>query len=232
MKKIDPDRLTNAKKAAGEEAIKLVQNGMLIGLGTGTTTTFFIEALAKRCQEGLNIKAVCSSQRSLDHANSLGIPLLDPRHLTSLDLTVDGADEIDHRKNMIKGGGGALLRERLLASSSKEFVVIVDETKLVDHLGTFPVPVEISAFVYQTTLNRLKEKGYVATLRLDKNKNIYLTDNGNYIVDIQFPQPILNPKKENRSLRLIPGVLDTGLFFHLTKQVIVGYLDGFVKIQT
>jgi ribose 5-phosphate isomerase A len=206
-------------------------DGMLVGLGTGSTIAYFIEALAKRCEKGLKITAITSSIQSLHQAQSLNIPLLDPSPITKIDVVIDGADEIDHEKNMIKGGGGALLREKLIALAAKEMIVIVDETKLVEQIGSFPVPVEISSFIYRTTLLRLTDKGYQYTLRLNRDNTPYVTDNGNYIADIHFNKPILTPKKEHEKLKTICGVLETGLFFDIAGRVIVGYEDGFAKID-
>ncbi len=231
MTKTDSNPVLIAKKAAGRAAAELIQEGMLVGLGTGSTAAFFIEALGKRCQEGLRIAAIATSQQSNRQAQQLGIPLIDPNTITMLDLIVDGADEIDHHKNMIKGGGGALLREKLLAQASHEMVVIIDETKLVDHLGDHPLPVEIASFVYCNTLQRLKAQGYQGVLRLNREKDPFVTDNGNYIFDIQYSTPILDPQKEQERLKSITGVLETGLFFDLAKRIIIGYEDGFVKIQ-
>jgi ribose 5-phosphate isomerase A len=221
-----------AKKAAGQAAAELVQDGMLIGLGTGSTAAFFIEALSKKCKEGLKISAVATSEQSARQAQQLDIPLEDPETITSLDLTVDGADEIDPHKNMIKGGGGALLREKLLAQASQEMIVVVDESKLVEHLGTHPLPVEIVPFLYRSTLQRLANEGYQGVLRLNRDKDPYVTDNGNYIVDIHYSDPILNPIKEQERLKNITGVIETGLFFHLAGRVIIGYENGSFKIQT
>lgn len=232
MTKTDSNPTLIAKKAAGQAAAELIQENMLVGLGTGSTTAFFIEALGKRCQEGLKITAIATSQQSTRQAQRLGIPLKDPDTITMLDITVDGADEIDHHKNMIKGGGGALLREKLLAQASYEMVVIIDETKLVNHLGDHPLPVEIAPFVYRSTLQRLEAYGYQGVLRLNREKNPFFTDNGNYIFDIQYPNPILDPQKEQELLKSITGVLETGLFFNLAKRVVIGYEDGFVKIRT
>lgn len=232
MTKTDSNPILIAKKAAGQAAAELIQEGMLIGLGTGSTAAFFIEALGKRCQAGLKISAVATSQQSTRQAEHLGIPLEAPETVTSLDVTVDGADEIDHHKNMIKGGGGALLREKLLAQSSKEMIVIIDETKLVDYLGDHPLPVEIVPFFYRSTLHRLEMHGYQGTLRLNRGKEPFLTDNGNYIFDIQYSTPILDPQKEQERLKSIIGVIETGLFFHLAKRVVIGYEDGFVKVRT
>jgi ribose 5-phosphate isomerase A len=232
MTRTDSNPVLIAKKVAGQAAAELIEDGMRVGLGTGSTAAFFIEALGKRCQEGLKISAVATSQQSALQAQHLGIPMENPETMASLDVTVDGADEIDHQKNMIKGGGGALLREKLLAEASKEMIVIIDETKLVDHLGDHPLPVEIVPFVYRTTLRRLEEKGYQGMLRLNRKNEIFVTDNGNYIFDIQFKNPILDPQKEHEKLKSITGVVETGFFFHLAKRVIVGYEDGFTKVQT
>jgi ribose 5-phosphate isomerase A len=231
MTKTDSHPTMIAKKAAGQAAADLIQEGMLVGLGTGSTAAFFIEALGKRCQAGLKISAIATSQQSAHQAQLLGIPIQDPDSITSIDVTVDGADEIDHHKNMIKGGGGALLREKLLAQASKEMIVVIDETKLVDHLGDHPLPVEIVPFVYLTTLQRLTERGYEGVLRLDREEKPFVTDNGNYIFDIQFSQPILDPKKEHERLKSITGVIETGFFFHLAKRIVIGYEDGFAKVN-
>ncbi len=232
MTKTDFSPIISAKKAAGKAAVELIKEGMLVGLGTGSTTSYFIEALGQRCRSGLNISAVASSVQSMRQAHFEGIPLIDADKITLLDLTIDGADEIDHHKNMIKGGGGALLREKLLALASKEMVVVADENKLVEQLGAFPVPVEIATFAYRTTLKRLESNGYSCILRLNRDESLYLTDNGNYIIDIQYQKPIANPKLEHERLKSLAGVLETGLFFNVAGRVVVGYEDGFAKILT
>lgn len=225
----DSNSILIAKKATGEAAAALIEEGMRVGIGTGSTAAFFIEALGKRCRQGLKITAVATSHRSAQQAERLGICTEDSSDIVQLDVTVDGADEIDPRKNMIKGGGGALLREKLLAVSSKEMIVIVDETKLVETLGVHPLPVEIVPFAYRTTLQRLQEKGRQGVLRLNPDHTPFLTDNGNYIYDIQNPHPILDPKNEHEQLKSVTGVVETGLFFHVAKRVIIGYENGFVK---
>lgn len=232
MANTDLSPINAAKKAAADTAASLIQNGMLVGLGTGSTAYFFIEALGKKCHEGLKITAAATSDRSTQQAKALGIPLIENSSIIMLDVTVDGADEIDLQKNMIKGGGGALLKEKILAKSSKEMIVIVDETKLVKHLGAFPLPVEISPFAYPATLLRLNHLGYRGKLRLNPDQSIYLTDNSNYIFDIHFDSPILNPGAENDLLKSIVGVIDTGLFLNMAGRVIIGYEDGRIKIET
>lgn len=231
MTKEDNPPNVTAKKAAGQAAANLIKEGMIIGLGTGSTTAYFIESLSNRCKKGLNIQAIATSKQSMSQAQKLGIPLLNEQEINYLDITIDGADEIDHRKNMIKGGGGALFREKLLAYSSREMLVIVDETKLVDQLGSFPVPVEIASFFYLSTLSRLERHGYKGALRLNRDRSIYQTDNGNYIFDIQFNSPILDPQAEDKKLHQILGVIETGLFFNVAGRVLIGYYDGCTRIQ-
>ncbi len=229
MTRTDSNPVFIAKKAAGHAAAEVVEEGMFIGLGTGTTAAFFIEALAKRCREGLKIQAIATSEQSALHAQHLGIPLIQELPNRSIDITFDGADEIDHHKNMIKGGGGALLREKLLALASQEMIVIIDETKLVDQLGNHPLPIEIVPFIYSMTIKRLEQLGYTGKLRNNRLNQPFLTDNGNFIFDIQYSGAIDDPEKEHVKLKNISGVVETGLFFNVAKRVIVGYEDGLTK---
>lgn len=221
-----------AKQAAGKAAAALVQNGMLVGLGTGSTAIFFIDSLIDRCRnEGLKISVFPSSERSAKQALTGGIPLCNENLVTSLDLTVDGADEIDHKKQMIKGGGGAMLREKIVASMSQEMIVIVDPSKVVDTLGGCPLPVEVVPFAYHATLHRIRSQGYDGAMRFDKDtKKLFVTDNGNYIIDIHFPERCRSPELDQAILRDIPGVVETGFFFGLAGRVIIGQYDGSVKI--
>lgn len=214
------------KKAIGEAAAELIRNGMAVGLGTGTTTAYFIESLGERCRQGLKIHAIASSEASLSLARRGHIPLLDPHQVTSLDITVDGADEIDAKKQMIKGGGGALVREKIVAAMSRELVILVDETKLVAKLGKRPLPVEIIPFGAQATKHHLEKNGHHGKWRQTSDGKPYLTDNGNLILDIHFPKPLEEPASVHAAIRTIPGVVDTGFFFHLAGRVIVGFFDG------
>lgn len=226
---ISPEQ--RAKQAAGHAAAALIQDGMLIGLGTGSTAAYFIESLIERVQNGLKISAVGTSDRSEKQARDGGIPFVDVNTITELDVTVDGADEIDHQKRMIKGGGGALLREKIVASMSREMIVIIDEKKLVDRLGGFPLPVEVVAFAHQVTLHKIQKLGYNGSFRAVKDGSLYKTDNGNYIIDIAFQDGgCANPEKDDAIIRTIPGVVETGFFFNLAGRVIEGYQDGSVKI--
>jgi ribose 5-phosphate isomerase A len=223
--------IVKAKEAAGIAAAKLIQPGMSVGLGSGSTAAFFIKALGERCKEGLDIQAVATSEQSKLLAESLGIPLLNPKTILSLDITVDGADEIDHQFNMIKGGGGALLREKIIAQSSIEWICVIDETKLVRELGSFPIPVEISPFAYKTTIYRLEQKGYRGQQRMQEKIKPFVTDNGNFIFDITFTHPILNIAAEDAQLKHVAGVLETGLFYGNVSRCIIGKKDGSVQVM-
>lgn len=218
-----------AKQAAGFAAASLIEDGMIVGLGTGSTAAFFIERLIQRYREGLKIRAIATSIRSEQQAREGGIPIIDINTVDELDITVDGADEIDHQKRMIKGGGGALLREKIVASMSREMVVIVDEKKVVDKLGEFPLPIEVVSFAHQAILRKIKEHGYRGIFRRDKNELLYQTDNGNLIVDIKLEKRD-NPESDDTILRGIPGVVETGFFFKMAGRVIVGYDSGKVSL--
>lgn len=212
--------IEDAKKAASIKAAEMISDGMRVGLGTGTTVQFFVQRLIERCHEGLVITAAASSERTKAQALGGGIQLIE--EFTELDITVDGADEIDPQMRMIKGGGGALLREKILASSSKRMIVIVDEHKRVAKLGRAKVPVEVARFGYKATASKLKLPG---AFRLN-GKALYETDNGNYIYDVHLDAPIEDPEKLHWEMIAIPGVIETGLFFGLDVSCIVGFEDG------
>jgi len=221
--------LERSKKLAAQKAAEYVKEGMLVGIGTGSTVFYFIEYLISRCKQGLKISAVSSSERSTKQALSGGIPFADIHKITSIDLTIDGADEVDSKKRMIKGGGGALLREKILASSSEEMIVIVDEKKVVKKLGQRPLPVEILPFGIQATIMKMNSMGFMGRLRQQQDGSLYHTDNGNFIYDINYPKGIDHPEEDHLKLIQIPGVIETGFFFHLAKKIIIGYEDGHVE---
>ncbi len=224
------NRATSGKKAAAEAAAKLVQEGMLVGLGSGSTSAFFIAALSQRCRDGLKIQAVASSPASQLLAENGGIHLVDINQLTWLDVTVDGADAVDPKKRMIKGGGGALLREKILAKMSKEMIVIIDQSKLVNALGAFPLPVEILPFAYRATIHQIESSGLKGSLRKKEDGLPYITDNNNYIYDIHFEAPITSPETLEKQLLAIPGIIETGLFIQMAGRIVVGYDDGKIQI--
>lgn len=218
-----------AKQAAAEKALAFIQNGMKIGLGTGSTSEFFIRSLAKACQKGLHISAFSSSISSQKLAESLGIPLIDESQAVHLDLTIDGADEVGPGKTLIKGGGGALLREKILAAMANEMVVIVDAKKIVSAWGGFPLPVEIARFAAHATFRHFSDRGFRAQLR--KKEGVpFVTDNGNWIADLALDNSMVNPQQLDSQLKSIPGVLETGLFIGLAGRIIVGNEDGTATI--
>ncbi len=229
---MNPLDQTEIKQRIGNEAAQLVKDGMIVGLGSGTTATFFIESLVKRCrEEKLHIQVVSSSTNSLSLAQAGGIPTLDPKEVTSVDIVIDGADEVNPKGQMIKGGGGALTREKIIASMGKQMIVIVDESKVVEHLGAFGLPIEILVFGAGSTIAKLEALGYQGKLRIDRDGAYYRTDNGNLIFDIDHPKQFLEPKKDHARIITIPGVLETGLFFDLPVKVLIGYADGTVKFK-
>lgn len=215
------------KKAAAAKAATLVEDGMIVGLGTGSTAAYFIEALGK---SGKKVQTVASSKTSYDLAKTAGLKLIDLNSLKSIDLYVDGADEIDPSKQMIKGGGGALLREKILAHMSSEMTVIVDETKLVSRLGTCPLPIEILPFGLSATLHHLHQLGYRGTLRHKPDGTPLLTENGNLIFDIKLSttSPI---EQDHLRISAIPGVIETGFFQNQAGRVIIGFKDGSIVVQ-
>ena len=218
------------KKSVGEAAAKLIQDGMVVGLGTGTTSHYFIECLGKLCDEGLRIKAIASSNVSMLLGMRCNIPMISSEEVTHLDITVDGADEIDSEKHMIKGGGGALLREKIVAQMSRELIIIVDESKLSHELGKKKLPVEIIPFAYAATEKHIRNLGYVGSLRKEPSGIPLITDNGNFIIDIKIPHG-KKVKDVHEELVHLPGVLETGFFSHLTGRVIVGFFDGQIVIR-
>lgn len=220
------------KKAIGVKAASLIEEGMTVGLGTGSTAFYFIESLIERCHAGLKIQTVASSQKSSQQARAGGLPLLDINLISSLDITVDGADEVDSLKQMIKGGGGALVREKIVASMSREMVVLIDETKLVAQLGSKNLPVEIIPFGHLATQRHLEEHDYRGEWRIEKNGALFITDNNNYILDIHFQNPLTNPQADHERMIEVPGVVDTGFFFHLAGRMIIGFLDGQIIIRS
>lgn len=217
----------NEKRNAAERAVDYIYDGMIVGLGTGSTAYWAIQKLGSKVQEGLNIKAIATSIQSEELAKKLGIPIITFSEINEIDITIDGADEVDPNLHMIKGGGGALLREKIVAAASKQFIVIVDESKLVNCLGTFPLPIEIVKFGFEITIKRLQLLKCEPRLRKIENK-VYVTDNDNYIVDCHFNR-IEKPEELHNRLNLLPGIVDNGLFVNMTRKVIVGYRNGDIK---
>jgi ribose 5-phosphate isomerase A len=223
--------IEDAKRAAAAKAAEFVENGMIVGLGTGSTAGYFIEILIDLCKKGLRIEAVASSRHSAEKARKGGIEVIDLNSAPRVDLTVDGADEIDPLKRMIKGGGGALLREKILAAASSEMVVIADDTKRVAKLGRGKLPLEILFYGSPSTRLKLEDLGYIGTWRMNDDDTLFLTDNGNLIFDISFDTPPPIPEEEHEKMRRIPGVIETGFFFNLAGRVLIGSPDGTVHLS-
>ncbi|MFT8358219.1 ribose-5-phosphate isomerase RpiA [Bifidobacterium aquikefiri] len=219
MDKSEQDAL---KKAAGIEAAKLVDNDMIAGLGTGSTVKFFVDELGRRVQEeGLHFTGVTTSNRTKAQAESFGIKIVDIDDVSHIDITVDGADEVDQNFNGIKGGGAALLWEKIVATNSDRIVWIVDESKVVDTIGRFPLPVEVIPFGVQHVITRFKNRGYDPTLRVDAEGTPIRTDEKNFIVDLHMNR-IDHPQDLAEDLITTVGVVEHGLFLNMVNTVIVG----------
>ena len=219
----------DAKKAAAEKAVAKIQEGMVVGLGSGSTASQAIRELGARVRAGLKIKAVATSLKSEYLALEYGIPVFDPGEFTSLDIDIDGADEVDEKGNLVKGGGGSLLREKVIAFASKRFLVVVDDSKLVQTLGRFALPVEVIPFAARLTFHQLAALGCDPAFRKSEGGQNFVTDNGNYIIDCKFG-PIPDPAWLDVKVKMIPGVIETGLFSNkVVSSVFVGYPDGRVR---
>ena len=211
----------DAKQHAGFKAVEFIEDGMTVGLGTGSTAYWMVERLGERVREGLKVRCVPTSRRTEEQARALDIPLVTFADARGLDLAIDGADEIGHGLALIKGGGGALLREKLVARAARRFIVIADAQKRVETLGRFPLPVEVVPFAWEVTARRVA--GVTKTepqLRRDERGEIYLTDNGNYILDCRCLE-IRDPETTERELKLLTGVVECGLFVNMADIAIV-----------
>jgi len=219
------------KKSAAESAARLVESGMVVGLGTGSTAKFLVSALGRRVvDERMRIIGIPTSERTAEQARELNIPLATLAEYTQIDLTIDGADEVERGSlYLVKGHGGALLREKIVAAASKRMVVVADESKLVDRLGSLlSVPVEVVPFGWQSTERRLKQLGANPALRLGVDNKPYVTDGGHYILDCAFG-PMDAPKEVAQHLDQVVGVVEHGLFLGFAEEVYIGGPKG-VKI--
>ena len=212
------------KRAAAEKALELVRDGMLLGLGSGTTVRYFTEGVGRLVAGGMKVRGVPTSRATAELAAEHGIPIV-TELVGAIDLAVDGADEVDPALNLIKGRGGALFREKIVAAASKRFVVIVDESKMVQQLGVGVVPVEVLPFLWRTTADRLTALGVSLTVRGGEEAP-YITDNGNLILDLMFEGGIADPAETATSLKITTGVVEHGLFVGMTDTCIVAGPDG------
>jgi ribose 5-phosphate isomerase A len=215
---------TNAKQRAGFKAVEFVEDGMTVGLGTGTTAYWMVERLGERVREGLRVRGVPTSRRTEEQARSLGIPLTTFDEVRQLDLAIDGADEIGPGLALIKGGGGALLREKLVAAAARRFVVVADAGKKVSVLGRFPLPVEVVPFAWEVTARRVADVVRVEPVLRLTDGETYVTDNGNYILDCRCGE-IADPAKTERELKLLTGVVECGLFVGMADAAVVATDD-------
>ncbi|MBE7679354.1 MULTISPECIES: ribose-5-phosphate isomerase RpiA [Paenibacillus] len=214
----------NLKKIAAERAAEYIQDGMKVGLGTGSTAYFAICRLGERVREGLQIQAVATSEASDKLAREWGIPIIPFDQIGRLDITIDGADEVDPDFNLIKGGGGALLREKIVAANSDKLIIVADGSKAVQQLGQFPLPVEVVPFASEWTFQALEKLGCRPEWRMNEDER-YLTDNGNLIADCRM-ESIVNAAELNVQLNMLPGVVDNGLFVDMADTVILAKDDG------
>ena len=219
----------NLKEVVGKEAVKYVEDGMIVGLGTGSTVFYFVHALADRVKEGLNIQMVSTSIQTVELAKSLGLNIKELEEIDHIDLAVDGVDEIDKNFNAIKGGGAALFREKIVADIAKEVIWIYDESKDVEKLGKFNLPVEILPFGYSHTVRKLTEVRLNPVIR-KKDGEILITDNHNYIADLHLGYGF-DIEEVKQKLANIVGVVEHGLFLNMCKLCIKGTPGGAVIIN-
>jgi len=221
------DAQEKLKQTAAETAVALVEDGMILGLGTGSTSKLAVDALGKRVAGGLRVTGIPTSEFTGQQARALGIPISTLDEHPELAMTIDGADEVElGTLNLIKGRGGALLREKIVASAGKRLIIIVDESKLVDRLGShFAVPVEVVPFGWTSTARKLEALGAKITLRTGADGKTYITDGGHYIIDCGFG-PIASPDKLEAELNRVVGVVEHGLFLGMASQVIVAGQKG------
>lgn len=217
---------SSSKKNAGYKAAEYVEDGMVLGLGTGSTTHFFIEKVGMRIkEEGISIKGIPTSFQSLLIAKQWNIPITTLEE-NDIDLSVDGADEVDREFNLIKGGGAAHTKEKIVDYAAKQFIVIVDESKFVDKLGDFPVPVEVLPDASRMAIRELEDMGAECEIRMAQRKDgPVITDNGNFVIDAKFDK-IESPKHLEIDINTIPGVVENGIFTQMVDKVIIGTDEG------
>lgn len=215
----------NLKQMVGEKAAEYVKDGMVVGLGTGSTAYYMVEAVGRMVQEGMSIIGVTTSSQTTEQAEKLGIPLRSVDEVDVIDLTIDGADEISRDFQGTKGGGGALLFEKIVADYSKKVIWIVDESKMVEELGAFPLPVEVMPYGSLQLFRIFEKKGYKPAYRLDENGEKFVTDGGHLLIDLAMGT-IEKPHELASWLDSLTGVVEHGLFLDRVNTVIVGYPEG------
>lgn len=222
----------NQKKLVGDKAATFVEDKMVVGLGTGSTAVYMVKAVAKRVkEEGLHLTCVSTSHATRELATELGLNVVDLSEVDAIDLTIDGADEVSTDFQGIKGGGGAHLFEKIVAENSNKNIWIVDESKEVEVLGAFPLPVEVVPFGHELLFRIFEEKGYSPELRMHDAGKPFETDSDNFIIDLHLEQ-IAEPKALAQELKMLTGVVEHGLFIDIVDQVIIGNDQGEVEIRT
>ena len=222
-----------AKANAARASADFVKSGMIVGLGTGSTAVHLVRELGRRAAQGLKFHGVPTSEATLNLAQSVGLTMIEANNAPRIDLTIDGADEVDSAFRLIKGAGGALLREKIIAAASRDYVIIADASKRVDTLGTiYPLPVEVTPFAYSLTMARIREAmqdakcaGKDIALRNKPDGGVFVTDGGNYILDCHC-QRIPNAEPLAAALKAIPGMVEHGLFLGMAKTLIIGTANG------
>ena len=220
----DPGRNNQEKEAAARASLRFVRDGQIVGLGTGSTAAYAVRFLGEQVRAGLKIHGIPTSVHTREMAISLGIPLTTLEEFQQIDVTIDGADEVDPELNLIKGGGGALLREKIIASATKQLVIIGDSGKKVPMLGKFPLPVEIIPFAQPLLTRRIAALGAKVTLREAASGKPLITDEGHHILDCQFGQ-IPDPPALARQLEAMPGVVEHGMFIGMASVVLIATGD-------
>jgi ribose 5-phosphate isomerase A len=218
------------KKKLGKYAADLIPENTTIGMGTGSTVFWLIQELAIRVRNGFSIKIVPTSNQIKKLAAEAGIGSVELNDVDSLPITIDGADEIDDRFQLIKGGGGALLQEKMVAGASKKLIIMADESKLVKQLGRFPLPVEVVAGGWKQVQKKIIASGCSKAELRKANNQVFVTDNGHHILDCHF-EKIDDAAALNINLHLIPGVVETGLFISMADSIIIGRADGIIEVK-
>ena len=218
------------KEAAARASLRFVKDGQVVGLGTGSTAAYFINLLGEQVKSGLRIRGIPTSDRSRELALSLGIPLITLDECQEIDVTVDGADEVDPQLRLIKGGGGALLREKIVASATKQMIVVADASKQVQRLGKFPLPVEVIRFAQALIAKRIAALGAEVRLRRDGAGTPYVTDENNHILDCRFGE-MRDPDGLARELSGMPGVVEHGLFIGMASMALFARGNEIVELK-
>jgi ribose 5-phosphate isomerase A len=216
------------KQAVAKRAAEFVTDGMILGIGTGTTAKHLLYALAARMKDGLRFTGVPTSAQTEQFALGLNIPMMSLDETDEIQLAIDGADEVSEHLDLIKGGGGAFLQEKMVAFAAAKFIVIGDESKLVTSLGKFPLPVEIVPYGIERIKNHIANLGCKQVSLRHRNDKVYITDHGHYVLDCHFGM-INDPVQLNISLKEIPGVVETGLFLQMADVALIGYANGMIR---